>query len=108
MSREPAEKKTVFKDLVDKASLAGTLSSREILDAFEEVDVDPDELDRLYETLEKNAVEIIDDVLIEDLGEIEVEFIARPEEQTAEIPAGEYKILFEQERRVLNESSKRC
>ena len=79
----PADKKVVLKELIDKGSLSGSLTSQEILDAFEEVDVEPDELDTLYDALEKNAVEIIDDVPPADLASLDFEFVAAPAAATA-------------------------
>jgi len=75
----PAEKQTVLKELVEKGSESGTLTSGEILTAFDDVDVDPEEIDVLYEALEKNSVEIIDDIAEEDLGDLNFESLIEKE-----------------------------
>ncbi|MDR2646752.1 MAG: RNA polymerase sigma factor RpoD, partial [Oscillospiraceae bacterium] len=55
------EKKTAIKSLVDKGVSNGKLTAQEIDAVLMEQGVDLDELDRLYETLEKSGVEIVDD-----------------------------------------------
>ena len=59
---EGNEKKTPFKSLVEKGKAAGRLTTQEIDAAIVEMDLDIEELDKLYETLESNNVEIVDDL----------------------------------------------
>ena len=59
---EGTEKKTPFKALVEKGKAAGKLTTQEIDTAIIEMDLDIEELDKLYETLESNNIEIIDDL----------------------------------------------
>ena len=59
---EGTEKKTPFKALVEKGKAAGKLTTQEIDAAIIEMDLDIEELDKLYETLESNNIEIIDDL----------------------------------------------
>ncbi len=59
---EGTEKKTPFKALVEKGKAAGKLTTQEIDSAIIEMDLDIEELDKLYETLESNNIEIIDDL----------------------------------------------
>ncbi len=56
-----ADKKTIIHDLVESGKLKGKLTTREISDALEEIDFDVEQLDKLYETLETNNIEIIED-----------------------------------------------
>ncbi len=59
---EGNEKKSPFKALVEKGKAAGRLTTQEIDAAIVEMDLDLEELDKLYETLESNNVEIVDDL----------------------------------------------
>ena len=59
---EGNEKKTPFKALVEKGKAAGKLTTQEIDAAMVEMDIDIEELDKLYETLESQNIEIVDDL----------------------------------------------
>ena len=65
------EKKSLVKDLIDLAKQkGGQLTNQDILDAIGEADLDPEKLEKLYETLDHQGIEIIDDmgdIMIEDL-----------------------------------------
>ena len=56
------KKSNVISALVEKGKAQGRLSTNDIDAAIVEIDMDMDELDRLYETLEQNSIEIIDDL----------------------------------------------
>ena len=59
------DKKTVIKDLVELGKSKGSLSTKEILDALGEMEFDPEQIEKIYDTLESSGVEIVDDM--EDL-----------------------------------------
>ena len=59
---EGNEKKTPFKVLIEKGKAAGKLTTQEIDAAIIEMDLDIEELDKLYESLESNSIEIVDDL----------------------------------------------
>lgn len=56
------EKKQVLKDLLENGKLKGKLTTKEINDALEELDYDVEQVDKLYETLEANNIEIVEDL----------------------------------------------
>ncbi|MBC8584498.1 RNA polymerase sigma factor RpoD [Youxingia wuxianensis] len=56
------EKKQVLKDLLENGKLKGKLTTKEINDALEELDYDVEQVDKLYETLEANSIEIVEDL----------------------------------------------
>ncbi len=56
------DKNTIVKDLLDQGKAKGQLSNKEILDAIGEIDFDPEQLEKLYDKLENNGVEIVEDV----------------------------------------------
>lgn len=57
-------------ELIEAGKAKGKLTTQEIMDAMEEMDFDPDQMDKLYETLESNNIEIIDDFEIESLDDL--------------------------------------
>ena len=59
---EGNEKKVPFKSLVEKGKAAGKLTTQEIDTAIVEMDLDIEDLDKLYETLEANNIEVVDDL----------------------------------------------
>ncbi|MBQ7172188.1 MAG: RNA polymerase sigma factor RpoD [Clostridia bacterium] len=52
------EKAFDVKTLIEKGKTKGSLSNNEILEALEEVDLDIEQMEKLYETLESNGIEI--------------------------------------------------
>ncbi len=60
MSAQP-DKKSVIKDLVEVGKAKGQLSTKEILDALGELDFDPEQIEKFYDTLESQGVEIVED-----------------------------------------------
>ena len=53
---------TSIQALIEKGKAQGRLSTNDIDAAIVEVDMDIEDLDKLYETLEQNNIEIIDDL----------------------------------------------
>ena len=63
------DKKTVLKELMELGKSKGQLSNKEILDAIGEMDIDPERLEKFYDTLETNGIEIVetlDDIILND------------------------------------------
>ena len=56
------KKQKVIGALIDKGRAAGKLSTNDIDAAIVELDMEIDELDKLYDTLESNNIEIVDDL----------------------------------------------
>ncbi|HYE09395.1 MAG TPA: RNA polymerase sigma factor RpoD [Patescibacteria group bacterium] len=50
---------TYVKELVDKGKKNGTLTYKEIMDTFEEVEMDPEQIDKLYEYLETKGIDVV-------------------------------------------------
>ncbi len=59
---EGNEKKTPFKSLIERGKAAGKLTTQEIDAAIVEMDLDIEELDKLYELIEGSNIEIVDDL----------------------------------------------
>lgn len=52
-------KMTYVKELVDKGKKNGSLTYKEIMDTFEEIEMDPEQIDKLYEYLETKGIDVV-------------------------------------------------
>jgi len=78
---------TYIKELVEKGNKNGMLSYKEIMDTLEEVEMDPDQIDKIYEYLETKGIDIIGNVDAEiDIPPIDDE--AEPVELDLSVPDG--------------------
>lgn len=66
------DKKSVVKGLLEKGKKKGMLSYQEITDALEEIDLDPKQIEKVYESLESMGIEIVGDIERE-MEEIQIE-----------------------------------
>ena len=75
MEAEPPEvkreKKLEINELVELGRSKGKLTTQEIMDSMEDFDFDPEQMDKLYEVLESNNIEIVDDFQEDSLADIE-------------------------------------
>lgn len=63
-------RKSILKELIEKGKAKGMLTYKEIMDAFEEIELEPDQIDKIYETLENMGIDIVGD--LEDIEDIQV------------------------------------
>jgi len=54
-------KKAIIKELIEKGKVKGMLTYKEIMDALEEIDLDPEQIEKIYDTLENFGIDIIGD-----------------------------------------------
>ncbi len=66
----PQDKKTVAKELIELGKQKGQLTNQDILDAIGEIDFEPEQLEKLYDNIEAQGIEIV-----EDIGDIKIEDI---------------------------------
>lgn len=66
----PHDKKAVVKELLELGKQKGQLNNQDILDAIGEIDFDPEQLEKLYDNLEQQGIEIV-----EDMGDIKIDDI---------------------------------
>ena len=59
---ETIDKKSAIKALIEKGKAVGKLTTQEIDNAIVELDIEMEELDKLYELIEANNIELIDDL----------------------------------------------
>ena len=82
----PAAKKdkaTIIADLVEMGRSKGKLTDQEIMNAMELLDFDPEQMEKLYEQLEQNHIEVLDDFANVDLENLDFT-IENPEPETVE------------------------
>ncbi|KOF55745.1 RNA polymerase sigma factor RpoD [Clostridium guangxiense] len=65
---QKSEKMKIVKTLIDKGKKKGSLTYKEIIDELEEVDLSPEQIEKIYEVLESVGIEVIG-----DMNEVEVE-----------------------------------
>ena len=77
-----AEKNFEIKDLIEKGKAKGSLTNNDILEALDGIDMDIEQMEKLYETLDQNGIEITGYFENEDLDNIveEVEQIESAED----------------------------
>ena len=56
-------KKTIIKNLMEKGKKKGLLTHKEIASAFEEIEITPEELETVYDVLEKENIEVVEDLV---------------------------------------------
>lgn len=78
------KKKDIKRELIEKGKKKGVLTFKEISDAFEDVEVTPEEMERLYDVFEKESIELVED-LDKELEEIEV---SKEELEDLSVPEG--------------------
>ena len=60
--KEVSTKMQVLKKLIDKGKKNNTLTYKEIMDELEEVDLNPEQIEKTYEVLETMGIEVIGDI----------------------------------------------
>jgi len=73
--KKPQDKEhqlNVVRKLIDKGKKAGNITEKEILDDLQEIDLSPDQIDKIYETLEGLNIEIIGDEEEEEETEMDL------------------------------------
>lgn len=56
-----AESQNLVKELVDKGKKQGMLSYKEIMDTLEEIELETDQIDEVYQSLEEMGIEVVGD-----------------------------------------------
>ncbi len=83
------DKATQLNDLVELGRSKGKLTDQEIMDAMESFDFDPEQMDKLYELLEANHIQVVDEFANLPLEELELGTEGADPEEPAEVIAAE-------------------
>ena len=68
MAAPVLDKKNLVKELTDLGKAKGNITNQDILDAIQEMDIDPEQLEKLYDALEQAGIEIVETDIEEDLS----------------------------------------
>ena len=88
-----ASRKSILKELVEKGKSKGMLTYKEIMDAFEEVELEPEQIEKIYETVENMGIDVVGDIdeEIKDLQNTEEEIdLSLPEGISIDDPVRMY------------------
>ncbi len=64
------ERKTAFRELIEKGKKQGMLSYKDIQDALEFMELDSEQMDKLYEQIEKLGIEMVGHDIVPDVEEL--------------------------------------
>ena len=70
------KKKDIKRELIEKGKKKGVLTFKEISDAFEDIEVTPEEIERLYDIFEKESIELVEEI---EVSKEELEDLSVPE-----------------------------
>ena len=88
MSSADAKKKV--KELIEKGKEKGALTYKEIMDMLEEVDLQPEQIEKIYETLESLGIDIMDETSDDDTAEDKDDDLDLPEGISIDDPVRMY------------------
>ena len=60
--KDKGSKMTLVKKLIEKGKKSGSLTYKEIMDELEEIDLNPDQIEKIYEVLESMGIDVIGDM----------------------------------------------
>jgi RNA polymerase primary sigma factor len=60
--KEKDAKMSVVKRLIDKGKKSGTLTYKEIMDELDEIDLNPEQIEKIYEVLESMGIDVVGDM----------------------------------------------
>ena len=83
------DKKLQINDLIEMGRAKGKLTTQEIMDALEDLDFDPEQMDKLYESLESQNIKIIDDFEADAFADLEFVLEAAESEEAEPAPGAE-------------------
>ncbi len=101
------EKKSFYKELLELGKSKGSLTNREIMDILDEVALDPEQIEKLYDMIEEQGIEIIEDSVddIEDISSI-VHIVEQKDEESGASDAGEHTLVDDPVKVYLKEIGK--
>lgn len=98
--------KAILKELTDEGREKGMLTYREIEDAFEKVDISPEQIEKVYEALEKMGIEVVADNIEEDFEDFQFTEDGVDEEEDLDISLPEGISIDDPVRMYLKEIGK--
>ncbi len=104
---EPKDAKAVLQALTEEGKEKGSLTYGEIEDAFERLDVTPDQIEKIYESLEKQGIDVIPEATGDEFEAVPfIEPDIEPEEEEVDISIPEGITIDDPVRMYLKEIGK--
>ena len=68
------DKRSIVREILEKGKTKGKLTTKEIFDIIGEIDFEPEQLENMYEQLEKEGIEIVEDLVddIQDISDLDI------------------------------------
>ena len=60
--KDKSAKMNIVKKLIEKGKKSGTLTYKEIMDELEEIDLNPEQIEKIYEVLESMGIDVLGDI----------------------------------------------
>ena len=79
MKKEPS---VILRELADTGKAKGMLTYKEVMDAFEKIDIPPEQIEKVYDTLEHMGIDVVPEI-DDDIEEVDIE-----EDPELSIPEG--------------------
>lgn len=89
-SKENSEKMKIIKNLIDKGKKKGSLSYKEIMDELDNVELSPEQIEKIYAVLESMDIEVIGDIKDIEIEEEEMIDLSVPEGISIDDPVRMY------------------
>ena len=87
------DKKTVVKELIELGKQKGKLTNQDILDAIGELDFEPEKLEKLYDSIEAQGIEIVEDMDDIKIDDIDLELSGKSSDNV--LQSGEQNIAID-------------
>ena len=89
MMKDKGSKMTIVKKLIEKGKKKGSLTYKEVMDELYEIDLSPEQIEKVYEVLESMDIDVVGDMqeVVPGIG-IETEIEQESEELDISIPEG--------------------
>lgn len=71
--KEKVDKMVLVKRLIDKGKKSGSLTYKEIMDELDEIELNPEQIEKIYEVLESMGIEVISEIEQEEDEEEELD-----------------------------------
>ncbi len=71
--KEKVDKMVLVKRLIDKGKKSGSLTYKEIMDELDEIELNPEQIEKIYEVLESMGIEVISEIEQEEEEEEELD-----------------------------------
>ncbi|MBQ1838665.1 MAG: RNA polymerase sigma factor RpoD [Ruminococcus sp.] len=88
------EKRSIVKELIELGKKKGQLTNQDILDAIGEQDFDPEKLEKLFDMLESQGIEIVEDFVDLKLEDLELDIDENKDDDNP-APSGEQSVTID-------------